>query len=334
MEEIKMKAIVYEKYGPPEVLQLKEVEKPTPMDNEVLIRVHATTVTKYDCWMRSSTAPPGFWLPSRIASGFRKPKQPILGTALAGEIEAVGKDVKLFNKGDQIFGYPGQSMGANAQYPCMPEDGMLAYKPANMNNEEAAAVPQGALTALYFLRKGNVQSGGKVLIFGASGGVGGYAVQLSKHHFGAEVTGVCSTSKIEYVKSLGADQVIDYTKEDFTKNGQTYDVILDTVGKSSVFRSKGSLKKEGFYLFTTFGLPKLFPFLWLSMTSSKKVIIGVVEESSEDLIFLKELIEAGKIKSVIDRRYPLEQTDEAHRYVETGHKKGNVVITVEHSDRT
>ena len=327
-----MKAIVYERYGPPDVLQLKEVAKPIPKEDEVLIRIYATTATLYDCWARSSTAPPGFWLFSRIGSGLRKPKQPILGTELAGEIEAVGAAVTQIKVGDQVFGFSA-NLGAYAEYICLPE-GSVGIKPANMTYEEAAAVPQGALTALYFLRRGNVQSGGKVLIFGASGGVGGYAVQLSKQHFGAEVTGVCSTSKIEYVKSLGADQVIDYTKEDFTKNDQNYDVILDTIGKSSVLRSKGSLKNEGFYLFTTFGLPKLFPILWLSMTSSKKVIIGVVEESSEDLIFLKELIEAGKIKSVIDRRYPLEQTDEAHRYVETGQKKGQVVITVEHNSKT
>jgi NADPH:quinone reductase-like Zn-dependent oxidoreductase len=237
-----MKAIVYTKYGPPDVLQLKEVEKPTPKDNEVLIRVHATTATLYDCWVRSSTAPPGFWLFSRIGSGFRTPKQPILGTELAGEIEAVGAEVTRIKVGDQVFGFSA-NLGAYAEYICMSE-GSVGIKPANMSYEEAATVPQGALTALYFLRKGNVQSGGKVLIFGASGGVGGYAVQLSKHYFGAEVTGVCSTSKIEYVKSLGADQVIDYTKEDFTKNGQTYDVILDTIGKiplgcQSYFQSFG-----------------------------------------------------------------------------------------------
>ena len=324
-----MKAIVYEKYGPPEVLILKEVEIPAPKDNEVLIKVMATTVTKYDCWARSSTAPPGFWLFSRIASGFRTPKQPILGTELAGEIESVGAEVTRIKVGDQVYAFSA-NLGAYAEYICLSE-GAVGIKPANITYEEAAAVPQGALTALHFLRKGNVQSGGKVLIFGASGGVGGYAVQLAKHHFGADVTGVCSTAKIEYVKSLGADQVIDYTKEDFTKNGQTYDVIFDTIGKSSVLRSKRSLEKDGFYLFTTFGLPKLFPFLWLNLTSSQKVIIGLVEESSEDLLLLKELIEEGKIRSVIDRRYPLEQTAEAHRYVEKGHKKGNVVITVEHN---
>ncbi len=321
-----MKAIVYERYGSPDVLQLKEVEKPTPKANEVLIRIYATTATKYDCWARSSTAPPGFWLPSRIASGIRKPKQPILGTDLAGEIEAVGKAVKRFKKGDQVLGFAA-SLGANAEYMCMPEEG-VTIKPANVTYEEAAAVVQGGLTALYFLRKGNIQSGGKVLIFGASGGVGGYAVQLAKHHFGAEVTGVCSTSKIEYVKSLGADQVIDYTKKDFTKNGQTYDVIFDTVGKTSVSRSIRSLKENGFYLFATFGLPMLVQVFWLFRKSSKKAIIGVIEESSEDLIFLKELIEAGKLKPVIDRTYPLEKTAEAHRYVESGLKKGSVVITM------
>ena len=327
-----MKAIVYTKYGPPDVLRLKEVAKPIPKEDEVLIRIYATTATLYDCWARSSTAPPGFWLFSRIGSGFRKPKQPILGTELAGEIEAVGAEVTRIMVGDQVFGFSA-NLGAYAEYICLPE-GAVGIKPANMTYEEAAAVPQGALTALHFLRKVNVHSWGKVLIFGASGGVGGYAVQLAKHHFGAEVTGVCSTSKIEYVKSLGADQVIDYTKEDFTKNGQTYDVIFDTVGKSSVFRGSRSLKKEGFYLFATFGLPKLFPILWLNLTSNQKVILGLVEESSEELTFLKELIEGGKIKTLIDRRYPLEQAAEAHRYVETGQKKGHVVLTLDHNNKT
>jgi NADPH:quinone reductase-like Zn-dependent oxidoreductase len=327
-----MKAIVYTKYGPPDVLQLKEVVKPIPKEDEVLIKIYATTATLYDCWARSSTAPPGFWLFSRMGSGLTKPKQPILGTELAGEIEALGADVTRLKVGDQVFGFSA-NLGAYAEYICLPE-GAVGIKPANMTYEEAAAVPQGALTALYFLRKGNIQSGGKVLVFGASGGVGGYAVQLAKHHFGAEVAGVCSTSKIEYVKSLGADQVIDYTKEDFTKNDQTYDVIFDTIGKSSVLRSKRSLKKEGFYLFTTFGLPKLFAFLWLNLTSSQKIIMGLVEESSEELTILKELIEEGKLKTVIDRRYPMEQAAEAHRYVETGQKKGQVVITIDHEDKT
>jgi NADPH:quinone reductase-like Zn-dependent oxidoreductase len=323
-----MKAIVYERYGPPEVLILKEVEKPAPKDNEVLIKVFATTVTKYDCWVRSCTAPTGFGIPMRIASGIRKPKKPILGTELAGEVEVVGRNVTRFKEGDQVFGYPGMSLGAYAEYICLPEEG-VAIKPANLTYEEAAAVLQGALTALFFLRKGNIQSGQKVLIFGASGGVGIYAVQLARY-FGAEVTGVCSTAKLELVKSLGADKVIDYTKEDFTKSGETYDIIFDTVGKTSVSHSKKSLKKKGFYLFATFGLPMLVQILWFKLTSSQKEFSGLLKETTEDLIFLRELIEAGKIKPVIDRRYPLEQTAEAHRYVETGHKKGNVVITVEH----
>jgi len=224
-------------------------------------------------------------------------------------------------------------MGAYAEYICLLEDGVLAIKPANMTYEQAAAVPQGALTALFFLRKGNIQSGQKILVFGASGGVGLFAVQLAKY-FGAEVTGVCSITKLEMVKSLGADKVIDYTKEDFTKRGETYDIIFDTVGKSPFSGSKRSLKKEGFYLFATFGLPRLFRILWLKLTSSKKAMTGLLKERTEDLIFLRELIEAGKIKSVIDRRYPLEQIAEAHGYVETGHKRGNVVITLEHNNKT
>jgi NADPH:quinone reductase-like Zn-dependent oxidoreductase len=328
-----MKAIVCTKYGPPDVLQLKEVAKPIPKDNEVLIKVHATTVTKYDYWVRSSTAPTGFGLLMRIASGIRKPKNPILGTELAGEIEAVGKDVRLFKQGDQVFVDTGMSAGAYVEYICMPEDGAVAIKPANMTYEEAAAVPYGALTALFFLRKANIQSGQKVLIYGASGGVGNYAVQLAKY-FGAEVTGVCSTTKLEMVKSLGADKVIDYTKVDFTKSGETYDVIFDTVGKSSVSGCKKSLKNNGFYLLTTFGLLKLVQILWLKMTSSKKVFMGTLKEKAADLIFLRELIEAGKIIIVIDRSYPMEQIAEAHRYVEQGRTKGKVVITIEHNDRT
>jgi len=327
-----MKAIVCTKYGPPDVLQLKEVEKPTPKDNEVLVKVYATTATKFDCWTRSCTAPTGFGLLSRIASGIRKPRQPILGTELAGEIEAVGKDVKLFKEGDQVFAFT-ESLGAYAEYICLPEEKGLALKPTNMTYEEAAAVPYGALTALYFLRKGNIQNGQKVLIFGASGGVGNYAVQLAKY-FGAEVTGVCSTTKLELVKSLGADKVIDYTKEDFTKSGQTYDIIFDTVGKTSFSRCKSSLKQNGRYLLAVFGMRQLVQMLRTSIIGSKKVICALATQKKEDLIFLKELIEAGKIKSVIDRRYPLEQIAEAHRYVETGHKKGNVVITLEHNNKT
>jgi NADPH:quinone reductase-like Zn-dependent oxidoreductase len=320
-----MKAVVYEKYGSPEVLHLKEVEKPAPKDDEVLIRVRATTATTYDCWLRSSTAPPGFWLLSRIASGIRSPKQPILGTELAGEIEAVGSSVTRLKPGDPVFGFS-EKMGTYAEYVCVPEK-TVALKPANMTDEEAAAVPYGALTALFFLRKTNIQSGQKILIYGASGGVGMYAVQLARH-FGAEVTGVCSTSKLEMVRSLGADKVIDYTKEDFTQNGQTYDIIFDTIGKAPLGRCKKSLTKTGYYILATFGVPKLIQVLWLSLTSSRKVVFGLLVPKAEELNFLKELIESGEVKAVVDKSYPLEQAAEAHRYAEDGHKKGNVVITI------
>jgi 2-desacetyl-2-hydroxyethyl bacteriochlorophyllide A dehydrogenase len=326
-----MKAIVATRYGPPDVLQLKEVGKPTPKNNEVLIRVHASTVTSGDVWIRSSTYAPWFWLPGRIMYGLRKPRKPIPGNELAGEIESVGEDVTRFRKGDQVYGIIWETSfgGANAEYKCLPEDG-VAIKPANMTYEEAAAVPIGGLTALHLLRKGEIQRGQKVLIFGASGSVGTFAVQLARY-FGAEVTGVCSTTNMELVKSLGADKVIDYTKEDFTKTGQPYDIIFDAVRKTSFSRCKNSLKQKGAYVTVDYPLLQA---LWTSMVGSKKVIFGVARRNPEDLVFLKELIEAGKLKSVIDRRYPLERTAEAHGYVEKGHKKGNVVITVEHGKET
>jgi 2-desacetyl-2-hydroxyethyl bacteriochlorophyllide A dehydrogenase len=265
--------------------------------------------------------------------GLRKPRKKILGQELAGEIESVGKDVKLFRKGDQVFAATEMRFGAYAEYICLPSTYAMAIKPANMTYEEAAAVPTGGLNALHFLRKGNIQSGQKVLINGAGGSIGTFAVQLAKS-FGAEVTGVDSTRKLDMLRSIGADQVIDYTEEDFTKSGETYDVIFDIVGKSSFSRSIRSLKKKGFYLLANLRLSQIVRGLWTSMTSSKKVITELASYRTEDLIFLKELIEAGKIKAVIDRRYPLEQMAEAHRYVDKGHKKGNVVITVGHNNKT
>jgi NADPH:quinone reductase-like Zn-dependent oxidoreductase len=330
-----VKAIVHTKYGPPDELQLKEVEKPVPKDNEVLIKIHATTVTTSDCNIRNLTfVPKLFLLPMRMQFGFLKPKNNILGFDLAGDVEAVGKDVTRFKKGDQIFGTTEPAYGAHAEHICLPEDGVLTNKPANMTYEEAATIPVIANTALHFIRDlGNIQTGQKVLINGASGGIGTFAVQLAKY-YGAEVTGVCSTTNLEMVKSLGADQVIDYTKEDFTKTGQTYDVIFDAVGKSSFSRCKNSLKKNGIYLVTLPKLAVLLQMLWTPIIGSKKVKMEGAPAKVENLLFLKELVEAGQLKTVIDRRYPLEQTAEAFRYVEKGHKKGNVVITVEHDNKT
>lgn len=320
-----MKAIVYTEYGPPDVLQLKEVAKPVPNDNEVLIKVYATTVTTADGMMRRGES-----LVSRIILGLRKPRRKfkIPGLEIAGEIEDTGQDVKRFRKGEQVYGFTGFGPGAYAEYKCMPEEGSLVIKPTNMTYEEAAAVVDGALTALFFLKdKADIQSGEKVLINGASGSIGTFAVQIAKY-FGAEVTGVCSTANLELVKSLGADKVIDYTKEDFTRNCEAYDIIFDTVGKSSFARCKGSLKKNGRYVVTVMGLVPLVQTIWTRVIGSKKVIFTMSVEKTEALVFIKELIEAGKLKPVIDRHYPLEQIAEAHKYVEKGHKKGNVVITV------
>ncbi len=323
-----MKAIVYTKYGPPDVLQPQEVQKPTPKDNEVLIRVYAATVTKGDCEIRSPKIPNLIWLIVRLFFGLTKPRKQILGQELAGEIEAVGKNVTLFKKGDQVFASTGARFSAYAEYTCLPATYAIAIKPTNMTYEEAAAIPCGGLNALHYLRKGNIQKGQKVLINGAAGNFGTFAVQLAKY-FGAEVTGVDSTSKLDVLRKIGADNVIDYTKEDFTDRDETYDIIFDVVCKSSFSRIMRSLKQNGRYLLTNpSGLLQMVRGLLTSILSSKKVILEFAGEKSEDLIFLKELIEAGKIKSVIDRRYSLEQISEAHRYVEKGYKTGNVVITV------
>lgn len=331
-----MKAIVYEKYGPPDVLQLKEVAKPAPRDNEILIRIYATPVNYGDLTARNfANLSPGrgfnmpalFWLLARLEFGFNKPKKQILGSEFAGIVEAIGKAVTLFKEGDPVFGYRGANLGANAEYLCMAENGMVAPKPANLSYEEAAAVPYGALTALTLLRKANLQPGQKVLINGASGGIGSAAVQLAKH-FGAEVTGVCGALRLEFVKSLGADKVIDYTQKDFTQNGETYDLIFDILGKSSFEKCQASLTPNGLYLLASFKMQQVFQMLWTARTGGRKVICALSNETPADLVFIKELAEAGKIKSPIDKRFRLEQTAEAHRYVETGQKKGNVVITV------
>jgi len=309
---------------------MKEMAKPTPKDKEVLIRIHATTVSSGDVIDRSGKVSAWAWLLTRVMFGLTRPRRKIPGVELAGEIESVGKDVRLFRKGDQVFGSTGWGSGACAEYKCLPEDGELAMKPVNMTYGEAAAVPFGGMTALHFIRKGNIQSGQKFLIYGASGSVGTFAVQLAKH-FGAEVTGACSTTNLEMVRSLGADKVIDYTREDFTKSGQTYDVIFDAVRKTSFSRCKSSLERKGVYLTVDMGIVLLLQMLRSSMIGGKRVVSGIAGHRSEDLIFLRELIEAGKLRSVIDRHYALEQITEAHRYVEKGHKKGNVVITVEHN---
>ena len=302
-----MKAIVASKYGGPEVLQLKEIEKPTPKDNEALIKVRATTVTAADFRMRSFTVPAPLWIPARLALGITKPRQPIFGSELSGEVEAVGKNVTRFKVGDQVFASTlTENFGAYAEYKCLPENAMMTIKPANVSFKEAAALPIGATTALRMLRKGNIQRGQKVLIYGASGSVGTYAIQLGKN-FGAEVTAVCSTTNLELVKSLGADQVIDYTKDDFSSSKERYDVIFDTLGKTSKSKASKVLVPNGTYV---------------TMTS-----LGT-KEGMEYLLSIKELVEAGKIDVVIDRCYSLEDMVEAHRYVDAGHKKGNVVISV------
>jgi NADPH:quinone reductase-like Zn-dependent oxidoreductase len=334
-----MKAIIWTKYGSPDGLQLREVEKPTPQDNEVLIKIHAATASTPDTELRRLKLPLLYAIPLRLYIGFIKPTRiTILGTEFAGEIESAGKDVTLYKTGDQVFGYTGLRMRTYAEYICLPEKssgiaGVLGKKPVNMSYEEAAAVPFGGLEALHSLGKADIQREQKVLIVGAGGSIGTYSVQLAKY-YGAEVTGVDKPGKLEMLRSIGADHVIDYTREDFTKSGQTYDVILDTIGKSPFSGSLRSLTENGAYLNANPGLFGGVRARWTSKKSSKKVISWTAGYTVNNLLALKELIEAGKIKSIIDRRYPLEQTAEAHRYVDSGQKKGNVVITVEHNHKT
>jgi len=323
----RMKAIICQKYGPPETLQLKEVDKPIPKPNEIQIRVVATTAARGDCELRGLAAPPLLQFMLRIAFGFRGPRRRILGQELAGEIESVGNNVKRFKKGDKVFALTGLHLGAYAEYDCLPEEGLVATMPSNMTYEEAAAVPVGGLHAYHFLSRGDIQGGQKVLIIGAGGSIGTFDVQIAKFR-GGEVTGVDIAEKLEVVRSIGADRVIDYTQEDFANEGEVYDVIFDTIGKSSFSGCMRSLKEGGRYLLGNPGLSQQLRAKWASMTSGKKVIGGTVSYKLEDIIRLRELIEAGEVKSIIDRRYPLEKMAEAHKYVDSGQKKGNVVITV------
>ncbi|HEX9131782.1 MAG TPA: NAD(P)-dependent alcohol dehydrogenase, partial [Ktedonobacteraceae bacterium] len=307
-----MKAIVCTQYGPPEVLQLREVEQPTPRNNEVCIKIFATAVTASDCLIRGFNVPLRLWLPMGLAIGFSKPRKAILGMVLAGEVDSVGQEVTRFHQGNQVYAFNITRFGTYAQYTCLPENSVMAFKPSNVTYEQAAAVPFGGMIALHFLRKAQIQSGQKVLIYGASGAVGTAAVQLARY-FGAEVTGVCSTANVALVKSLGAETVIDYTQEDFTNRGERYDFILNAVGKRKArLRCETALTPNGKHLTVDDGRPEL---------------------RTEDLQFLTELIEAGQLQAVIDRCYPLDHMVEAHRYVDTGHKKGNVVITVAQNDK-
>ncbi len=321
-----MKAIVYTEYGPPDVLQLKEIPKPVPAENELLVNVRATSVTAGDYRMRGFDVPPAMWLPARLTMGVRGPRKTVAGIEFSGIVEATGSAVTAFAGGDEVFGAGGS--GAYAEYLTIAEDRAVVKKPAGITFEEAAGVPFGSVSALYFLRdQGHIQSGQKVLINGASGGVGTAAVQIAKH-YGAEVTGVCSTANLEMVRSLGADAVIDYTSEDFTNNGETYDIIFDTVGKTSFSACERSLTSHGIFAAAVFGPREIGQMLWTKARGDKKVKCGVASNSQKDLRFVNELIEAGEYRTVIDRSYPLEQVAEAHRYAQLGHKKGNVIITL------
>ena len=326
-----MKAIVYRRYRSPDVVALAEVPKPAPKDNEVLIRIHATTVTTGDWRARSLKMPAGFGLMGRLAFGVFGPRKPILGTELAGVVEKAGKAVTRFKTGDEVFAFPGASFGGHAEYRIMSEDGLIALKPANLSFEEAAALSFGGTTALIFLRdKGGIKRWDKVLIVGASGGVGTAAVQIAKH-LGAEVTGVCSTANLDLVRSIGADQVIDYTKENFVLRGETYDIVLDTTGTTSFARCGDVLKPGGHLLLVLGSFAQALGLERPSKASGKKVIAGVASARREDMNYLASLAQAGAFQPVIDRSYPLENAAEAHAYVDTGRKRGNVVLTMRHS---
>ena len=320
-----MKAIVYEAYGSPDVLQLKEVVKPIPKRNEILIKIHSTTVTTGDWRVRSLNLPPGFGFLGRLIFGIFKPRQPILGSEIAGVVESVGKDVSKFKVGDAVFSFSDAAMGCHAEYRCMGEDGPIALKPINLSFNESAPLSFGGTTALSFLRRANLKTGDKILINGASGGVGTAAVQLAKH-FGAVVTAVCSTPNVELAKSLGADDVIDYLKEDFAKNGVKYDVIMDIAGNAPYSRSKGSLVERGYLLMVLAGLSDMLQAPWISMMTGIRTVVGPAFGTAEDLRYLAQLAESGKFKTIIDKCYPFEKMADAHRHVDTGHKRGNVVV--------
>jgi NADPH:quinone reductase-like Zn-dependent oxidoreductase len=324
-----MKAAVYERYGSPDVVEIREVAKPVPRDNEVLIRTHATTVTSGDWRARSLDMPAGFGPMGRLVFGISKPRQPILGTELAGMIESVGRRVRRFKAGDRVFAFSGAAMGCHAEYKCMPEDGAVALKPANLTYDEAAAISFGGTTALSFFRRAKLQRGERVLINGASGGVGTAAVQLARH-VGAHVTAVCSAANGELVRSLGADEVIDYTTDDFTRNGERYDIIVDTAGTAPFSRSEGSLKDRGRLLLVLGGLPDLLRMPWVSLTSRKTIIAGPASGRAEDVHYLARLAESGEFTPVVDRRYAFDRIADAHRYVDTGRKRGNVIVTLMH----
>jgi len=323
-----MKAIVYHRFGSPDMLKLEEVEKPTPGDNELLVRVTTTTVTAGDTRMRSFTVPLSFWLPARIALGFRRPKLPILGMELAGEVEAVGRNVTRYRPGDRVFASTGEhGFGAYAEYKCLPQAGVVAKIVNGLSAEEAVTIPVGARTALYFLRAATILPGQKVLIYGASGSVGTFAVQLARY-FGAEVTGVCSAANLELVRSLGAQRVIDYNATDFAANGARYDVVFDTVGKASLSACMRVLNQGGVYLQAVPAPGISLRMRWAAFTGGKRAVGGGPPPDVADMVYLRELMEEGHIRPVIDRRYRMDEIVEAHRYVDTGRKRGNVLVTV------